>query len=220
MKPVRVTAANRAVVIAEAAGILSRGGVIILPTDTVYDLACHPDFPDALRRIYRIKARDAGKPVAFLADSLEAPVRYGASFSSVARTFAARFWPGALTIVVDCGEKAEGFRVPDRELTREIISACGGLLRVTSANPSGEPAAATADAPSVRAIANLCDLVIDDGPADSGVASTVVRDTANGWRILREGGVTEAMLVAATRGEELATVWRTSPGANSETFMV
>ncbi len=197
MKSVRVTDANRAEVVAEAAGILSRGGVIILPTDTVYGLACHPAFPESLQRIYTIKARDAGKPIAFLVDSPEAPVRYGARFSPAAKAFATRFWPGALTIVADCGERTEGFRVPDRELTREIIAACGGLLRVTSANPSGEPAAATVDDPSVRAIADLCDLVIDDGPADSGVASTVVRDAADGWRILREGGVTKAMLSAA-----------------------
>ncbi len=200
MKLVRVTAANRAEIVAEAAGILSRGGVIILPTDTVYGIACHPDFPESLQRIYHIKARDAGKPVAFLADSPEAPVRYGARLSPAAKAFAARFWPGALTIVADCGEKTEGFRVPDRDLTREIIAACGGLLRVTSANPSGEPAAVTADDPSVRAIADLCDLVIDDGPADSGIASTVVRDAPGGWRSLREGGITAAMLDAEVLG--------------------
>ncbi len=192
----RVTDANRAEVIAEASGILLRGGVVILPTDTVYGIACHPDFPEALKRIYRIKSRDAGKPVAFLADSPEAPVLHGAHLSAAARAFAARFWPGALTIVADCGETTEGFRVPDRDLTREIIAACGGLLRVTSANPSGEPAAATVDDRSVQVIADLCDLVVDDGPAYSGVASTVVRDAADGWRILREGGVTSAMLDA------------------------
>ena len=68
MNHVRITAANRAAAIAKAADILSRGGVVILPTDTVYGIACHPGFPDALQRIYRIKARDAGKPVASPAD--------------------------------------------------------------------------------------------------------------------------------------------------------
>ena len=81
MKTVRVTPANRAETIAAAARILTQGGVIILPTDTVYGIACHPDFPDALRRIYRIKARDAGKPVAFLASGADTPVRYGARLS-------------------------------------------------------------------------------------------------------------------------------------------
>ena len=197
MNVVRVTPGNRAAVVADAARILSRGGVIIVPTDTVYGLACHPDFPDALRRIYEIKARDAGKPIAFLASDAEAPRRRGARLSPAATAFAARFWPGALTIVADCGEVTEGFRVPDRALARDIIAACGGLLRVTSANPSGEPAAVTARDASVLAIADNCDLVIDDGPADAGIASTVVRDGPDGWKILREGGVTAAMLAAA-----------------------
>ena len=197
MNIVRVTPGNRAEVVADAARILSRGGVIIMPTDTVYGLACHPDFPDALRRIYEIKARDAGKPIAFLAADAEAPRRRGARLSPAAKAFAARFWPGALTIVADCGGASEGFRVPDRALARDIIAACGGLLRVTSANPSGEPAAVTAQDASVLAIANKCDLVIDDGPADVGIASTVVRDGPGGWQILREGGVTAAMLAAA-----------------------
>lgn len=197
MKVVRVTPANRAGTIAAAARILTQGGVIILPTDTVYGIACHPDFPDALRRIYRIKTRDAGKPVAFLASDAATPLRHGARLSSAARAFAARFWPGALTIVADCGDgAAEGFRVPDSALARDIIAACGGLLRVTSANPSGEPAAVTAQDASVQAIADQCDLVIDGGPADAGVASTVVRDGPEGWKILREGGVTAAMLAA------------------------
>jgi tRNA A37 threonylcarbamoyladenosine synthetase subunit TsaC/SUA5/YrdC len=92
----------------------------------------------------------------------------------------------------------EGFRVPDRALTREIIAACGGLLRVTSANPSGEPAAVTAQDASVLARADSCDRVIDDGPADAGIASTVIRDGPDGWKVLREGGVTATMLSAAS----------------------
>ena len=71
---------------------------------------------------------------------------------------------------------------------------------MTSANPSGEPAAKTAQDASVRAIADLCDLVIDGGPAATGVASTVVRDGSDGWTILREGGVTADMLADAARG--------------------
>lgn len=189
MKTAVVTPANRAEIIADAVRILTQGGVVVLPTDTVYGLACHPDRPDAFRRLYRIKARDAGKPIAFLADGPEAPVRYGARFSPAARVLAARFWPGALTIVADCRGATEGFRVPDRALTREIIAGCGGLLRVTSANPSGAPAAVTAQDAAVLAIADQCDLVIDDGPADAGVASTVIRDAPGGWRLLRVGGI-------------------------------
>lgn len=196
----KVTAENRDEVVAKAVEVLNGGGVIILPTDTVYGLACHPDFPESLQRIYEIKARDGRKPVAFLASDPETPVKYGAEFSDDAKTFAARFWPGALTIVADCHGTTEGFRVPDKDLAREIIAKCGGLLRVTSANLSGHPAAVTAQDQSVTDIADLCDMVIDDGPAPVGIASTVIRDTADGWRILREGGVTSAMLSQAISG--------------------
>ena len=191
---VKATASNREAIVREAARILTSGGVIIMPTDTVYGLACHPDFPDALRRIYEIKARDGRKPVAFLASDPAQPVAFGASFSPSAVRFAEKFWPGALTIVADCRGTTEGFRVPDSALARDIITACGGLLRVTSANLSGQPAAVTAQDQSVADIADLCDLVIDDGPSPVGIASTVIRDAPDGWKILRAGGVSEADL--------------------------
>lgn len=190
----KVTPALRGEIVASAVRILEGGGVIVLPTDTVYGLACHPDHPEALRRIYEIKARDGKKPVAFLAADADAPVKFGACFSPCAKAFAAKFWPGGLTIVADCRNGTEGFRVPDRAIAREIIAACGGLLRVTSANLSGHPAAVSAYDASVTDIANKCDMVIDDGPAETGIASTVIRDDGITWKILREGGVTAAML--------------------------
>lgn len=178
-----------------AAAILLHGGVAILPTDTVYGIACHPDFPEALERIYQIKGRDYGKPIAFLASDADAPERHGAHFSERTASLASRFWPGALTIVADCGGKSEGFRVPDCALARLIIEKCGGLLRVTSANPSGQEAAKSASDPSVLAIADKCDIVIDGGECQGGVASTVVRD--NPLAVLREGAITESEMLAA-----------------------
>lgn len=195
----KVTPASRGEIIASAVRILEGGGVIVLPTDTVYGLACHPDRPEALSRIYEIKIRDGRKPVAFLASDAEAPVKFGARFSTCAKAFAAKFWPGGLTIVADCANGAEGFRVPDRAIAREIIAACGGLLRVTSANLSGHPAAVSADDESVTDIADKCDMIIDDGPAEVGIASTVIRDDGANWKILREGGVSSAMLEEAAK---------------------
>lgn len=176
----------------EAAAVLLGGGVAAFPTDTVYGLACHPDFPAALARIYEIKGRDPAKPIAFLASDTGAPMTHGAIFSERAAALAARFWPGALTIVADCGGVKEGFRVPDCAITRKIIALCGGLLRVTSANPSGLNAATSVDDPSMLAIAGKCEIIIDGGPCDGGVASTVVQD--NPWRILREGAISAQAL--------------------------
>ena len=199
MDALRITPENRAEAIARAAKILCEGGVVLLPTDTVYGLAAHPDHPEALRRIYEIKGRDFNKPIAFLAADADAPARLGAKISPAARAFAKRFWPGSLTLILDCATgKTEGFRVPDSAIAREIIAACGGLLHVTSANHSGEPPALCIDE-TIQPVADLCDLVIDDGPSRVGIASTVVRDTPDGWTVLREGAATRAMLEECAR---------------------
>lgn len=190
----KLTSVNHDELVARAASILKSGGVIVLPTDTVYGLAAHPAFPDSLRRIYDIKGRSENKPVAFLASDPDAPVKFGAEFSPAGEKLAAAFWPGALTIVADCHGTTEGFRVPDMAVTREIIAACGGLLRVTSANLSGEEAATSASHHSVASIASKCDLVIDNGPCPCGTASTVVRVKNGECSILRAGSITEEML--------------------------
>ncbi len=196
MPVLRVEDGNHAEVVRATAETLLRGGVALVPTDTVYGLAAHPGFPDALRRVYEIKGRDFHKPVAFLAADDSAPARAGACLSPSAATFARRFWPGSLTLVLDCGETTEGFRVPDLVFTRELLVACGGLLRVTSANLSGQPPATRFD-DVPASILDRCDIAIDAGPSRVGVASTVVRDAPSGWTVLREGAVTRAMLEEA-----------------------
>jgi len=196
MPVLRVADENQAEIVRVVADALLHGGVALVPTDTVYGLAAHPDFPDALRRIYEIKGRDFNKPVAFLASDASAPARFGARVSPAVAAFARRFWPGSLTLILDCGETTEGFRVPDLGFTRELLAACGGLLRVTSANLSGQPAATRFDEVPASVLAR-CDAAVDAGPSRVGVASTVVRDAPSGWTVLREGAVTRAMLAAA-----------------------
>ena len=159
-----------------AAKVLLAGGVAVIPTDTVYGLAAHPDFPEAVERLYTIKGREAKKPIAMLAADVDAtPVRH---------TLAEK-WPGGLTIVFD----GEGYRVPDHDWTRRLLAKCGGLLRVTSANLSGQRAAT--DAPQALADVGLsADIVVDDGVSHGGVPSTVVRVAADGGiEVLRQGGV-------------------------------
>jgi tRNA threonylcarbamoyl adenosine modification protein (Sua5/YciO/YrdC/YwlC family) len=202
------TPATRAALVAEAAGILLNGGVVVLPTDTVYGLAAHPGHPEAVARLAAIKGRSEGKPLALLASREEALAALGGTLSPAARRLAARFWPGALTLVVDCAERAEGVRIPDHALARAVIAACGGLLRVTSANRAGAPPALTAEA-ALRDVGADADLVIDGGPVSGGTASTVVRDAPGGWRILREGAI-PAAAIEATVAERPATTMRGS----------
>lgn len=175
--------------IAKAADILNKGGVVVIPTDTVYGLAAHPAFPDAVARLYTIKGRAAAKPIALLAADVAAVAKFGAKLEGDAKTLGEKYWPGALTLVLPCGQGYEGFRVPDLDGTRDLLRRCGGVLRVTSANLSGQRAAT--DAPeALKSIGLDCDLVLDGGVSPGGVPSTVVKiDPAGTRTILREGAI-------------------------------
>jgi len=181
-----------------AAAVLMCGGVAVIPTDTVYGLAAHPEFPEAVARLYTIKGRAAGKPIAMLAadaaatgilesesKSEEVKVKKcGGGHPSNLRPLLAH-WPGGLTIVYG----GEGYRVPDHDWTRRLLAKCGGLLRVTSANMSGQRAATDAEA-ALADVGLSADLVVDDGVSKGGVASTVVKIGEDGAvTVLREGPV-------------------------------
>jgi len=162
--------------LAAAAAVLNGGGVAVIPTDTVYGLAARPDFPEAVSRLYAIKHRDAAKPIALLAAD--------AAATGVVGPITAH-WPGALTVVAG----GEGYRVPDHAWTRRLLAACGGLLRVTSANLSGRRAAADAES-ALAEVGLSADLVVDGGISPGGVASTVVRQLPDGkFEILRQGPI-------------------------------
>ena len=176
--------------LAAAADVLCAGGVAVIPTDTVYGLAAHPNRPEAVARLYSIKARDAKKPIALLAADADGAAAFvGADAARVG----AKHWPGALTVVA----QGEGVRVPDHDWTRRLIAACGGALRVTSANLSGRRAATDAE-DALRAVGLSADLVIDDGVSPGGTASTVVRVEGGRLDVLREGPVTFLTLASGS----------------------
>lgn len=169
----------------DVAAVLNGGGVAVIPTDTVYGLAAHPAHPEAVERLYSIKGREKRKKIALLASSAEAVERFGGALPAKAKELAEKHWPGALTIVFG----GEGYRVPDLEWTRRLLEACGGTLRVTSANLSGRRPAT--DAPQALEDAGLgADIVADGGVSPGGVASTVVSVSPEGGiEVLREGAV-------------------------------
>ena len=169
----------------QAVEVLNRGGVAVIPTDTVYGLAARPDFDEAVDRLYTIKGRELKKPIALLASDVEAIARFGYPIAGRARELAEKYWPGALTMVIG----KEGFRIPDHDKTRELIAACGGVLRVTSANLSGRRPAT--DAPqALKDVGLSADYVVDDGVSPGGVPSTVVRVKDDGSiEVLREGAI-------------------------------
>jgi L-threonylcarbamoyladenylate synthase len=159
-----------------------------------------PDKPGAVRRLAELKGRAAEQPVQLLlsdAGALE-PHLEDPSVLEVARPF----WPGPLTAVVHARsgfapgvitpEGTVGVRQPDDALALAVIEGCGGTLAATSANRHGEPPATTAEA--VLGIFGDALLVLDGGPREGGVASTVVDLTSQPRRVLRRGPVTAAML--------------------------
>ena len=173
----------------EFARIVRGGGIVLVPTDTVYGVAAAPGNQAALARIVAAKGRDPSKPCQLLAASAEAAAAAGIPLPPAAAAAARAFWPGALTLVLDLpGGGTEGVRVPDHSCARALCEAAGGLLRCTSANRSGEPPAATA----AEALAALpsADAAVDAGPAPGGVASTVAAIRPDGSvRVFREGPV-------------------------------
>lgn len=177
----------------EAARVLCAGGVAVIPTDTVYGLAAHPKFPDAVARLYTIKARAAAKPIALLAAGADDLTAFGYPLTGAAVELAARYWPGALTLVVappfSSTGVQEGFRVPNHDWTRRLLARCGGVLRVTSANMSGSRPATDAES-ALAEVGLSADLVVDDGVSPGGVPSTVIRvASTGGLTLLRAGAI-------------------------------
>jgi len=176
-----------AAAVTAAATALKRGNLVVLPTDTVYGVAADPRVPGAEEQLRQAKDREAGKPIPILAADAAA-VAAGFAMSTEQRRLANRFWPGPLTLVLRADGRSEGLRVPDCDTTRAVIRACGGLLRVTSANRSGEPPALTAEAAAAALVSRVA-LVLDEGPSPGGVPSSVVAVENGRIRMIREGAI-------------------------------
>ena len=186
--------------LARAVEVLRAGGVVAFPTETVYGLCADASNREAVRRLYDVKGRDAGKASAFLLADRDAAETHAAPLPWIARRLADRFWPGPLTLVVPGrDEEWVGLRLPASGLPRALAAAAGVPLLQTSANRSGEAPALNAAAVEA-ALGDGVDLVLDGGRAPGGVSSTVVRVGPASWEVLREGAIPKADLVkAATR---------------------
>ena len=179
----------------EIAAALADGAVALIPTDTVYGVAAHPASEAGVAKLFEIKNRNRANPIPLLAASVEAVAECGLRHEGAALAAARKFWPGPLTIVLDgfTAGTTEGVRVPDSATARAICAAAGGLLRCTSANESGE--APALDAAAAAAALPGADILVDGGPANIGVASTVARFNADGTvKVFREGVITMEQL--------------------------
>ena len=192
------TETARAALAAEAAGLLRRGNLVIIPTDTVYGVAAAWNNPRALAALGRLKRRSLDRPIAALASGRKRVERLRARFGRKGRALADRFWPGPLTLVLALRGKWEGFRVPDHPAALAVAESAGGLLKVSSANISGRPAPRTARE-AVRQIGRGVKLAIDAGPAPGRKPSTVVKINGSKIEILRLGTVRREQIAATCR---------------------
>ena len=199
-------AASDPATLRRATEVLDRGGLVVIPTDTVYGVAARLDRAAAIARLYVAKGRPEEKPIPVLISSAGQLARLTRDLPPGAEAFVARFWPGALTVAlpraatvpdeVTAGLDTVGLRMPDHPFALALIEACGGALAVTSANRSGEPSLCDAAAVA-EAIGGAVDLIVDGGRTPGGVASTVIALDASGPRVLREGPFGAATLQAA-----------------------
>jgi len=194
----RIVRAEEPDAVEQALAVWQAGGLVAIPTDTVYGLSALPTRTDALRRLWRIKGRDDGAFIALLLSDLEELPRF-AVLPEAVRPLVQRFWPGPLTLMLprteavppEIGEGPRvGIRLPALPLACALIRAAGGALAVTSANLPGYPPARTAQ----EVLAQLgpeVDLVFNGGWVPIGVSSTVVDCTRWPPVIVREGPISE-----------------------------
>ena len=189
--------------VAAARAVLEAGGLVAIPTETVYGLAGDAFRPETVARIFAAKARPHFDPlIVHLADAQQLP-RVARDIPDLAWRLAREFWPGPLTMVlpkqegvpdlVTSGLDTVAVRVPDHPLTTQLLRASGLALAAPSANPFGYLSPTLASHVAEQ-LGDTIDLILDGGPCRVGVESTIVRVDASGVTLLRPGGISVEQL--------------------------
>ena len=182
----------------ELVGIMRGGGLIAVPTETVYGLAGNGLDEKAVAEIYEVKGRPEVKPLSLMVHDAASMERYCENVPPQAYTLAKKFWPGPLTIVmkakpcvpeiVRAGGETVGLRCPDHPLTLELLEKSGVPFAAPSANPSGEPSPKNADS-VLKYFDGKIDAVLDGGECGIGCESTLIDLSRTPYRILRQGAL-------------------------------
>lgn len=184
--------------IAEAAAILRRGGLLGIPTETVYGLGANALDEDAVLHIFEAKGRPQDNPLILHVPGADWLERYCRDIPPVTYTLAERFWPGPLTMILPRrdnvplrttgGLDTVGVRCPDHPMTLAIIRASGVPVAAPSGNTSGRPSPTTAQH-MLEDMDGKIDGIVDGGPCAVGVESTIIDLTVTPPRLLRPGGL-------------------------------
>ncbi|MEN9561495.1 MAG: hypothetical protein RIQ56_768 [Candidatus Parcubacteria bacterium] len=192
----------------DAAGVLSRGGVILFPTDTLYGLGADALSDEAVGKIYEIKGRDENKPIHGIVSDLNMIEIYG-ELNDKARVIAEKFFPGPLTLIlkkrpefasgIANGLATIAFRIPDNQFCIETARIFGRPFTATSANKSGQkPGRALGPIlAQLGGAISLVDVAFDAGELPESPPSTVVDASQEEIRVLREGVIPQEEIFAA-----------------------
>ena len=208
-----------------ATTVLRAGGVVALPTETVYGLAANALDARAVARIFEVKGRPLHNPLIVHVASLDMARACAARWPALADKLAAAFWPGPLTLVLErgaaipeavtAGGSTVGIRWPSHPFIQAVIRACGFPLAAPSANLSNRVSPTSASHVR-RQLGSRIGLIVDGGPSQVGIESTVLDISGKTPRVLRPGMIHDGALLAVTGrlgavGGEEAAVLR-SPG--------
>jgi len=196
------TPEEREAAVEAATMAIQRGDLVVLPTDTVYGIAADAFDPDAVKDLLDAKGRGREMPPPVLVSSSTTIDALATDIPGYARALIEAFWPGPLTLVCraqtslqwDLGDTrgTVAIRMPDHELTREVLERTGPMA-VSSANTTGMPAATDADQ-AEEMLGEHVNLIVDDGESPGGESSTIVDATGSQGRILRRGALSLEML--------------------------
>lgn len=199
-----VSEENLRAAVQEAAAVLRAGGLVGMPTETVYGLAANALDGQAVARVYAAKGRPSFNPLIVHCANVEQARRYGV-FDGATEAAAHHFWPGPLTIIVPrvlesgvselatAGLDTIALRIPAHPVAKALIEACGFPLVAPSANPSGA-LSPTTPAHVAEGLGDKVDLILAAGPCKIGLESTVLDLSGDAPFILRPGAVTPQQL--------------------------
>jgi L-threonylcarbamoyladenylate synthase len=181
-----------------AADVISSGGVICFPTDTTYGLAASIYSPEAIKRLRDLKVRSPHDPFVVIVPDLGVVAELASPITSKHRKLMDEYWPGPLTIVFEASDRVPDYmtgpdgsvalRIPNDVLTQSILGACGIPLAAPSANVRGRRAAMSPDE-VLADFSGRIDLLLDGGPVESALPSTIVAVKPRGCKVLRRGRV-------------------------------
>jgi L-threonylcarbamoyladenylate synthase len=204
-----VVRADDAAAVEAACAALAGGGLVVVPTDTVYGLAARPTEPEAVRAVYRAKGRPEGMHLPVLASDVDQVRALGVAYGPMAQELAARWWPGPLTMAFAFepgsgrpewlrGRDEVAVRIPDHTFLRSLLARTGVLV-VTSANPHGVPTPSTAQDVAASGLGSSVEVIVDGGRLTE-VPSTLVNVAGAGAVVERAGAISADEIDAALSG--------------------